>query len=94
MASYGLLLAVTGFSYSAVTGTLILKPKLGHLSFVTFFSTASGWGTITIQERTLKIHIKEGNLRLNTIKLELLGNVYTLAPNTYLDAGIPFEYRF
>jgi hypothetical protein len=67
MASYALLGALAGFRYSAVQRTLWFGPQLSVLPFKTFFSTASGFGTITLDERSLLIQMIEGELPLEKI---------------------------
>ena len=62
MASYALLLAFSGFRYSAVEGKLWLKPQIEGGSYRTFFSTASGWGSLTLRQDSLSIDMKAGEL--------------------------------
>jgi len=69
MASYALLGALSGFRYSAVQRTLWFGPRLNVLPFKTFFSTASGFGTITLDSRSLRIQVIEGELRLEKMVL-------------------------
>lgn len=69
MASYALLYALSGFRYSAPDRTLYLEPRLDVRPFRSFFSTASGWGTITIQDDAVAVEVIEGNLALDRILL-------------------------
>jgi len=69
MSSYALLGALSGFRYSAVTKTLWLNPKLPARPFKTFFSTATGFGTITLDNKSLTIEIAEGELPVNKVIL-------------------------
>jgi hypothetical protein len=71
MASYALLGALSGFRYSAVEQTLWFGPKLKPRPFTTFFSTASGYGTISLDERALTVDVLEGELKVRRIVLEL-----------------------
>jgi uncharacterized protein (DUF608 family) len=64
MASYALLLAFSGFRYSAVEEKLWLKPQITVNPYKTFFSTASGWGVLTLQHDRLSIDMKGGELVL------------------------------
>ena len=73
MSSYALLIALSGFCYSAPQKTLFISPKLPRRPFRCFFSTASGWGTITLEEETIGIKLIEGVLDVRTIILELAG---------------------
>ncbi len=78
MASYALLAALSGFRYSAVQRTLWFGPQLNIRPFKTFFSTASGFGTISLDGRTLRIQIIEGELPLEKIVLTEHGLTHTL----------------
>jgi len=69
MASYALLGALGGFRYSAVERTLWFGPRLGIQPFRTFFSTASGFGTITQDARTLRVEVQEGELQIEKLVL-------------------------
>jgi hypothetical protein len=62
MSSYALLLAFSGFRYSAVEGKLWLKPQLEGGRYRTFFSTASGWGLLILERDRLAIDMKAGEL--------------------------------
>jgi uncharacterized protein (DUF608 family) len=73
MASYALLPALSGFRYSATDKAMWFGPKLATRPFTTFFSTASGFGTITLDKHALKIEMTEGKLSLNRIHLTLEG---------------------
>jgi len=45
MASWGLILALSGFSYDMVEGKLDFKPRINREDFKTFWSTGTAWGT-------------------------------------------------
>jgi non-lysosomal glucosylceramidase len=62
MSSYALLLAFSGFRYSAAEGKLWLKPQIDGGRYRTFFSTASGWGVLTLNHDYLSIDMKAGEL--------------------------------
>jgi len=64
MASYALLGTLSGFRYSAVEQTLWLSPRTEAKSgpFRVFFSTASGYGTLSLDRRALTIDLLEGTL--------------------------------
>ena len=67
MSSYALLLAFSGFGYSAVEGKLWLKPQLEGSQYKSFFSTASGWGLLTLQHDSLSIDMKAGELAVKQL---------------------------
>jgi uncharacterized protein (DUF608 family) len=73
MASYALLIALTGFRYSAPEKTLYLQPKLGEARQEFFFSTATGWGTLLLEGRTLTVRLSEGKLDLEKLSITLDG---------------------
>jgi hypothetical protein len=70
MSSYALLLAFSGFRYSAVEEKLWLKPQIEGSQYRTFFSTASGWGLLTLQHESLCIDMKAGELVVNQLSVQ------------------------
>ena len=70
MSSYALLLAFSGFRYSAVEGKLWLKPQLEEVLYRTFFSTASGWGLLTLEHDGLSIDMKVGELVIKQLCIQ------------------------
>jgi uncharacterized protein (DUF608 family) len=87
MASYALLIALSGFSYSAVTRTLSLVPRLQTVPFTCFFSTAAGWGTITRNQETLEIRLLEGELAVEKLMVTWGDQSITLHPDVTIHAG-------
>ena len=69
MSSYALLLAFSGFRYSAVEGKLWLKPQIEGSRYRTFFSTASGWGSLTLKLHGLTIAMKAGELVVDHLSI-------------------------
>ncbi|HLO97802.1 MAG TPA: hypothetical protein VK171_04330, partial [Fimbriimonas sp.] len=67
LASYALLQAYTGFHYSAVTKTLQIKKSSSWRT--TFFSTATAFGTITVNGHEVSVHPIEGHLDVEKIEL-------------------------
>jgi len=84
MASYGLLIALTGFRYSAPEHVLYLEPRLEVSSesetFEVFFSSSTGWGTLCIQGREVSICLEEGRLYVEKLKITLNGETTTVEP--------------
>lgn len=78
MASYALLGALSGFRYSAVERTLIFAPKLKATSFASLFSTATGWGVITLDARNIRIEVIEGELAIDKLVLTHAGETRAL----------------
>lgn len=73
LANYSLLLAATGFRYSAVERCLWLDPKICKDDLKTFFATGRAWGTLTLKKtpsgHRLAIHVAAGELPLKQVVL-------------------------
>ncbi len=93
MASYALLIALSGFQYSAVTHTLKLAPRLAVDPFTCFFSTASGWGAFTLYADRLEICLEAGELRVDTLEVEQMGMSRIVHPNLAFSAGKKFAAK-
>ena len=89
MASFALLGALSGFRYSAVQKTLWFGPRVGGRPFKTFFSTASGYGTIALDERSLRVQLLEGVLPLEKLVLTEGSQTRTLEWKTTVQPGTP-----
>jgi uncharacterized protein (DUF608 family) len=89
MASYALLGALSGFRYSAVEKILWFGPKLSVRPFRTFFSTASGYGTLQLNRDSLHVEILEGELALEKIVLTEAGQSKSVPWKTVVRAGTP-----
>jgi uncharacterized protein (DUF608 family) len=87
MASYGLLIALSGFRYSAPAKTLYLEPRMAVDPFKVFFSTATGWGTITIKGKEVSIHLEEGRLQVDKLVITLNGKTTTVKPKLTVEKG-------
>jgi hypothetical protein len=86
MSSYALLQVLSGFRYSAATKTLWLAPKVNARPFRTFFSTASAWGTITLEKKRLTVKLTEGELWIE--RLNVCDEWMAIAPRRPLGVGI------
>ena len=91
MASFALLGALSGFRYSAVDQTLWFGPKLKKRPFNTFFSTASGFGTITLDKNSLTVSVLEGKLALKRVQLDLGKTPIELAIDKVAKPGSPVK---
>jgi hypothetical protein len=87
MSSYALLAALSGFRYSAVYKTLWFGPKLTARPFRTFFSCATGFGTIAVDLRSLRIDVLEGQLAVEKLVFAEDGKTHTLDWNTTAHPG-------
>ncbi len=77
MASYALLLALSGFEYSAPEKRIGFTPRIFKDYFKVFFSVPSGWGTYTQKIRgergKFRIDVLYGYLEIREIVLPSLG---------------------
>ena len=78
MSSYALMGALSGFRYSAVEKTLWFGPRLNIRPFKSFFSTASGFGTIELDGHSVKVDMIEGELPIEKLALTVGGEAKLL----------------
>ncbi|NOZ20218.1 MAG: hypothetical protein GXP25_03925 [Planctomycetes bacterium] len=73
MASWSVLLALSGFGYSATDREIRFRPVISKKNFRCFFSTASGWGTFSQEKKGGKLNaviaVAKGKLSLQRIEL-------------------------
>jgi hypothetical protein len=89
MSSYALLGAFSGFRYSAVTRELWFAPKADVRPFRSFFSAASGFGTIALDGDSLTVDVIEGSLTLKFVHVTLAGVERTVACDATAEVGKP-----
>lgn len=87
MASYALLIALSGFRYSAPTHTLAIAPRLEADPFTCFFSTASGWGMFTLHGDRLEVRLEAGELQVDKLEVTSRGKSIIVHPGIILRAG-------
>ncbi|MDD5369798.1 MAG: GH116 family glycosyl hydrolase [Anaerolineaceae bacterium] len=80
MASYGLLIALSGFRYSIPEKALYLNPRLEIDPFKVFFSTATGWGALIVKGSELIIRLEEGWLEIERLEVTLHGKTVSIEP--------------
>ena len=75
MASYGVLTALSGFSYSAPERRMGFEPRLFDDDFKAFFSVGSGWGVYSqkVQKKSAKLGVRVdyGSLTVQTLTTPL-----------------------
>lgn len=92
LASYALLTALSGFSYSAPERRMGFAPRVSADDFRVFFSVASGWGTYAqrLDERgaALSLAVARGSLELRelTAAIEVVGRVSARVGNRRVKA--------
>lgn len=73
MASWALIVALSGFRYSGVEGQLTLTPRAGGSSFRSFWTAPSGWGSFAQSRTTARfetqVAAEEGSLALRSLAL-------------------------
>lgn len=73
MSSYGLLLALSGFFFSAPEKILSFGPRISHRDFSSFFCTGSAWGVyrqrITGRVMRANLELHYGSLELSCLRL-------------------------
>ena len=73
MASWGGVLALSGFNYHAGEKNLRIQPRVSPEKFQGFWSTGTGWGTFshTVQRRTTKVSltVAHGELACRTLSV-------------------------
>lgn len=67
MSSYALLQAYTGIRYDAVEKTLYVEPNIPG-EFISFLSTETGYGLISVENNAVKVDVYSGNIEINEIK--------------------------
>jgi non-lysosomal glucosylceramidase len=72
MASYSLLVALSGFEYDMVQGHIGFNPRINQEQFRTFWSLNNGWGEFEHQDGQLRLSVKSGDLNLCSFRSELL----------------------
>jgi len=79
MASYSLLLALSGFHYSAPEKSIKFSPLVNQSSFACFFSVGSGWGMYRQNTRSASIEVKKGSLILKEIGLPFAADIGSIS---------------
>ncbi|NPV48750.1 MAG: hypothetical protein HPY69_17560 [Armatimonadetes bacterium] len=77
LASYALLTALSGFSYSAPDKRLGMAPRVQPEDFRSFFCVGSGWGTyaqkVSGRQATVTVEVASGSLTLARLDVALKG---------------------
>lgn len=93
LASWGAVLALTGFQYSGVEASLTLNGAPGHY----FWSHGAGWGTCDIKKTgkkyTVTLSVTRGELILQTLTLNGLGR-QTWGKALRITPGKPLKLNF
>lgn len=87
MSSFALMNSLSGFRYSAADRTLRFGPKIASDPFRAFFSTASAFGTITLDSAGVTVSIVEGDLAIERLILTRPGATSEIAWSATIPAG-------
>jgi hypothetical protein len=86
MASWAAVLALSGFSYSAVTGRMKFAPNPGQY----FWSNGNAWGTCNLTDGStgfgVEIKVESASIELSAFELRGFGS-RTLEPSRKISAG-------
>jgi non-lysosomal glucosylceramidase len=88
MASWASVPALTGFQYSAIDKSLSITSKPGKY----FWSNGSAWGTVTVDDSSVTIDLRHGNLAIE--KFVLAGRDVVRLKNFNLKAGESRDIKF
>lgn len=72
MASYGLLMALSGFEYDMVKEYIGFNPKINQDAFRCFYSLNNGWGEFVHEQGKIRLEVSYGNLTIRQFGSELL----------------------
>ncbi|RJS92153.1 hypothetical protein CW705_03005 [Candidatus Bathyarchaeota archaeon] len=73
MASYTLLLALSGFKFDLVKNRIEFNPpRIINGNFKCFWSLGTGWGTFEIQQNNVMIQVQHGHLKIKVLSLPFL----------------------
>jgi non-lysosomal glucosylceramidase len=85
MASYSVVLALSGFHYSAVERSITFHPKMKAENFQSFFAAGSGWGLYSQKRQggaiTARIECRHGNLTLKRVILANASKAVVTGPD-------------
>ena len=71
MASWSILLALSGFEYDGVQHMIRFEPKLNEDNFSTFWSCGTAWGNYWQSTGSAGIEVLYGSLKLNSIQIPI-----------------------
>jgi len=65
MASWAVLLSLSGYQYDGVDHTMAFSPQLNKNKFYTFWSSGNGWGSFNLDKNKITLKIEYGKLKLS-----------------------------
>ncbi|MGB2762776.1 MAG: GH116 family glycosyl-hydrolase [Candidatus Aminicenantaceae bacterium] len=67
MASWAVLLALSGYKYDGVSHFIAFSPKIHQYNFYTFWSTGNGWGSFKVKNDKVNIKVEYGSLKISKL---------------------------
>ncbi len=69
MASWAVMLALSGYQYDGITGFIAFSPKINTEDFSTFWSSGTGWGSFSLNGDEAVLKVEYGSLKLDKLGL-------------------------
>ena len=89
LSSWSLLLALSGYRYSAAERSLTFDPRLPGEEFRCLFTTGSAWGTVRITADRCELSVLAGDLQLS--RLTVRGVARTFDPPVHVTPEHPLD---
>lgn len=90
MASYSLLLALSGFEFDMTRGEIGFNPQQNHQHHRYFWCLHTGWGTVEMGANCIKLSILYGEIELKRFKSKMMMNRAVREGNLN---GQPLKYK-
>jgi hypothetical protein len=87
LSSWALLLALSGYEYSAPAGRLRFAPRVSTPEFRSLFTAGTAWGTVRITAHEAVLRVEAGELVLH--RLEIGGRGHDFTPPAVVRPGEP-----
>ncbi len=94
MASWSVLLALSGVDYDAVENCMTFNPKMDANSFKTFWSCGSAWGTFVKNEDQISLDVQYGVLELDEFIVSSTQDVRSVSQGEFSTDGEKISIRF
>ncbi len=69
MASWAVMLALSGYQYDGTTGFIAFSPKINTEDFSTFWSSGTGWGSFSLKGNKAVLKVEYGSLKVGKLGL-------------------------
>jgi hypothetical protein len=89
LSSWALLLALSGYRYSAPAGRLRFAPKVGRDDFRCLFTAGSAWGRVWLRGDSAELTLAAGELSLSELQID--DRSYPFDPPATLRPGQPLR---